>query len=67
MSLKENSRLLIMASVDRGETQVKEAARLLNISTRQVRRLLKVLRVEGAQPELTLGVSVCCNPECWCR
>jgi len=65
MSLKENSRLLIMASVDRGETQVKEAARLLNISTRQVRRLLKVLRVEGAQPELTLGV--CCNPECWCR
>lgn len=49
MSLKENSRLLIMASVDRGETQVKEAARLLNISTRQVRRLLKALRTQGAQ------------------
>jgi transposase len=49
MSLKENSRLLIVASVDRGERPVKEAARLLNISTRQVRRLLKALRAEGAQ------------------
>jgi len=50
MSLKENSRLLILASVNRGERQVKEAARLLNISTRQVRRPLKALRdAEGAQ------------------
>ena len=49
MSLRENSRLLILASVDRGETQFKEAARLLNISARQARRLLKALRTEGAQ------------------
>ena len=34
MSLKENSRLIILASVDRGARQVKEVARLLNISTR---------------------------------
>jgi len=32
MSLKENPRLIILASVNRGERQVKEAARLLNIS-----------------------------------
>jgi hypothetical protein len=31
MSLRENSRLLIVASVDHGEKQVKEAVRLLNI------------------------------------
>jgi len=39
MSLRENSRLLILASVDRGETQFKEAARLLNISARQAQHL----------------------------
>ena len=49
MSLKENSRLLILASVDRGETQVKEAARLLKISTRQLRRQLHRLRTQGAR------------------
>jgi transposase len=48
MSLKENSRLIVLASVDRGELSVEKAAELLKRSVRQTKRLLRAWREAGA-------------------
>ena len=47
MSQKERDVLKVMHAVLRGERSQAEAARLLDLSTRQVRRLHKKLRAQG--------------------
>jgi transposase len=48
MNLRENSRLQVLASIDRGEITVQEAANILTLCVRQVKRLLSGYRKQGA-------------------
>lgn len=47
MSAKERDRLKIMATLSEGRLKQKQAARLLGLSTRQVRRIVRRYRQEG--------------------
>jgi transposase len=49
MSVRERDRLKVLHGVVQGERRQKEAARLLGISTRQVRRLVRRLEEAGDQ------------------
>src|SRR5262245_33157640 len=49
MSVRERGRLKVLHGVVQGERKQKEAARLLRISTRQVRRLVRRLEEAGDQ------------------
>jgi DNA-binding Lrp family transcriptional regulator len=49
MSRRERDRLKVLYGVVRGERQQKEAARLLELTTRQVRRLVRRLEEQGDQ------------------
>jgi len=48
LTRKEQTRLLVLGKVDRGEVTASEAAPLLGVGLRQVRRLLASYRTEGA-------------------
>ncbi|MDP2954544.1 MAG: ISNCY family transposase, partial [Chloroflexota bacterium] len=48
MSTKEQRRLMVLGGVDRGEVTASEAAQVLNLRVRQVRRLLAAYRRKGA-------------------
>ena len=48
LTTKEQQRLLVIGSVDRGEVTAVQAAEVLRISERQVRRILAAYRKEGA-------------------
>jgi transposase len=48
LTRKEQTRLLVLGKVDRGEVTASEAAALLGVGLRQVRRLLAAYRTEGA-------------------
>jgi transposase len=48
LTRKEQTRLLVLGKVDRGEVTASEAAPLLGVGLRQVRRLLAAYRQEGA-------------------
>jgi transposase len=47
MSSKERERLKVLAALSEGRLKQKQAARLLGLSTRQVRRILKRYRRHG--------------------
>ncbi|NLW50235.1 MAG: helix-turn-helix domain-containing protein, partial [Candidatus Brocadiaceae bacterium] len=47
MSQKEQDRLKVMASVMEGKRTQEEAARILHLSERQIRRIQCVLKAEG--------------------
>jgi hypothetical protein len=49
MSVRERDRLKVLYGVLQGERLQKEAARLLRLSTRQVRRLVRRLKEAGDQ------------------
>lgn len=48
LTRKEQTRGLVLGKIDRGEMTAREAALLLEVSLRQVRRLLAAYRTEGA-------------------
>ena len=48
LNTKEQKRLLVLGRVDRGEVGVRDAAVVLSLCVRQVRRLLAGYRREGA-------------------
>ena len=48
MNSEEQKRLMVLNQVDKGKLSGKEAAKVLGISLRQVRRLLAAYRKEGA-------------------
>jgi transposase len=48
LTRKEQTRLLVLGKVNRGEVTASEAASLLGVGLRQVRRLLASYRTEGA-------------------
>src|SRR5262245_66128632 len=49
MSVRERDRLKVLYGVVQGERLQKEAARLLRLTTRQVRRLVRRLQEQGDQ------------------
>ena len=49
MSRRERDRLKVLYGVVRGERPQKEASRLLELTTRQVRRLVRRLEEQGDQ------------------
>ena len=49
LNKKEQRRLVVLNQVDRGEMIGKQVAEVLDLSLRQVRRLLAAYRKEGAQ------------------
>lgn len=49
LTAREQRRLLILNDVERGHLTIREAAGLLNVSERQVRRVLAAYRKEGAE------------------
>jgi len=49
LSKKEQKRLMVLNEVERGVMTSSEAAELLGLSPRQVRRILAAYRKEGAQ------------------
>ena len=48
LTTKEQQRLLVIGTVDRGGATAAQAAEVLNLSERQVRRILAAYRTEGA-------------------
>jgi transposase len=48
LTQREQQRLAILNEVERGHLQIEEAAELIAVTTRQVRRLLAAYRAEGA-------------------
>ena len=49
MSVKEINRLEVMQRLDKKQMSQKEAGTILSLSTRQIKRLLKAYRHEGAK------------------
>src|SRR4030042_5162710 len=49
LNKKEQRRLMVLNQVERGDMAGKEAAEVLSLSLRQVRRILAAYRKEGAQ------------------
>jgi len=65
MNRRERDRLKVLYGVIQGERSQKEAARLLRLTTRQVRRLVRRLQAAGDQGLSSIGCAAALPTVAW--